>query len=261
MLNIETVTVCVGYGDFLLESAKLNRPHFERWVIVTAPQDEETREVCRKYDLSVVLTDDFTRDGADFAKARGINRGLNLLSKGCWRLHLDADIVLPLTFLKQLDAAHLEEDCIYGFDRVMVKNYEAWERLQLSGYLAHQHDYHYRTNLPKGVEVGTRWVSMHDGWVPIGFAQLFHSSADEWRGVRFRRYPEKHGDAARCDVQFALQWDRRHRILIPEIVLVHLESEPAPLGANWNGRTTKPFKKEKKESGSSGVSGGILLPS
>ncbi len=56
-----------------------------------------------------------------------------------------------------------------------------------------------------------------------------------------RRYPLHHGDAARTDVQFALQWDRRHRQLLPEVIVLHLESEPAEQGANWKGRTTRPF--------------------
>ena len=38
-----------------------------------------------------------------------------------------------------------------------------------------------------------------------------------------------------------LQWARPDRILIPEIVAVHLESEPSAMGANWKGRTTKAF--------------------
>ena len=41
--------------------------------------------------------------------------------------------------------------------------------------------------------------------------------------------------AARTDVQFALLWDRRDRVLIPELVVFHLEPEAAPMGANWNG--------------------------
>lgn len=39
----------------------------------------------------------------------------------------------------------------------------------------------------------------------------------------------------------ALQWDRRKRALIPELLVAHLESEAAPTGANWEGRTTARF--------------------
>jgi hypothetical protein len=35
---------------------------------------------------------------------------------------------------------------------------------------------------------------------------------------------------------------RQNRHVIPEIVGIHLESEPAPNGANWRGRQTRPFR-------------------
>lgn len=34
---IEAVTVCVDYSGELAQVAALNRPHFDRWVIVTRP--------------------------------------------------------------------------------------------------------------------------------------------------------------------------------------------------------------------------------
>jgi hypothetical protein len=77
--------------------------------------------------------------------------------------------------------------------------------------------------------------------VPIGFFQLFHGTALVHGGYHQRSYPVHHGDAARTDVQFALQWDRRDRSLVPELIVLHLESEKAGVGANWRGRTTVPF--------------------
>ena len=60
-------------------------------------------------------------------------------------------------------------------------------------------------------------------------------------GYHLRHYPLQHGDAARTDVQFALQWDRRNRQILPEVIVLHLESEASALGANWKGRTTPRF--------------------
>ena len=70
---------------------------------------------------------------------------------------------------------------------------------------------------------------------------MWNRKSDHRHGIRLRRYPDNHQDAARADVKFALQWDRRHRQLIPEVFVAHLESEPAPVGANWKGRKTKRF--------------------
>ena len=48
VVKIEAVTVCVNYGDFLAVTAEWNRHLFDQWVVVTTPDDELTREVCRK---------------------------------------------------------------------------------------------------------------------------------------------------------------------------------------------------------------------
>ncbi|MFN8854075.1 MAG: hypothetical protein ACK50P_00805, partial [Planctomycetaceae bacterium] len=38
-----------------------------------------------------------------------------------------------------------------------------------------------------------------------------------------------------------LQWDRRQRHLLPEIITIHLESEPCPFGTNWQQRKSQRF--------------------
>ncbi len=242
---IETVTVCVGYADFLSESARENRSLFDRWIIVTRSSDEETREVARKYSLECILCDEGEKEG-EFNKGWLIERGLQHTSSVGTRIHLDGDIILPKAFRHLLNAAHLREDTIYGWDRVMVKSWEEWQKLKKSGWLDNCHDYHNRLRFPEGIHVGTRWVDKDMGWCPIGHGQLWHSSNDQWRGIRSRRYPARHNDACRSDVQQALLFDREKRALIPEIIAVHLESEPAKLGANWKGRKTKRFGPEQQ---------------
>jgi hypothetical protein len=239
MLKLEAVTVCVGYSDLLQVIAEYNRHLFDRWVIVTTHGDAETREVCRKYSLPILLTEELSRDGAPFNKGRGVALGLDQVEGSGWIMQLDADIILPRDFHHSLRMSHLDESCICGFDRVMVRSWDAWCKLRDSGYL--QHDYHCRCSFPDGYDVGTRWVSPMHGYVPIGFAQLWHGSADTIHGFHQKPYPSWHNSASRSDVQFALQWDRRYRRLLPEVIVLHLESEPAALGANWQGRTTKPF--------------------
>jgi hypothetical protein len=237
-MNIEAVTVCVGYADFLQVTAKYNHGLFDKWIIVTSKDDTDTRELCRKLSIQTILSDDHLRDGG-FNKGRLIERGLQHLSSDGWRVHLDGDIVLPQNFRNILQASHLHEDNIYGADRVMIRSRADWNRLLQTGWISN--DYHCRVNMPKGFEVGARWAHHNEGYCPIGFFQMWHSSQDQYKGTRIKPYPIHHNDACRTDVQFALQWDRQHRLLIPELVVVHLESEPAPLGANWNGRTTKKF--------------------
>lgn len=240
MLRLEAVTVCVGYGDFLEETAKHNRGLFDDWQVVTLETDERTREVCRKYSIKTLLSGDYQRQGEAFNKGRLIERGLQHLRSDSWRLHLDADIVLPRDLHQILDATDMDTAKIYGCDRIMVTSAEAWAKLQRSQWITHHH--HCAVSPPPGFAVGTRWGHHEVGYVPIGFFQLWHSASDLWRGVRCRPYPTNHNDACRSDVQFALQWDRRHRELLAELFVVHLESEAAALGANWCGRRTKPFE-------------------
>lgn len=242
--RLEAVTVCVNYGDFLEETVKHNKHLFDRWLIVTTAADHETRDVCRRHSLSVLLSEDGYRDRSSFAKGRLIERGLQHLSADGWRLHLDADIVLPSNMHHLLEAAHLDENYIYGADRVMVKSYEDWLKLRNSGWVTHHS--HCTASPPRGYEIGSRWVHHAEGYVPIGFFQLWHSQQDLYWGTRVKPYPAIHNDACRTDVQHALQWDRRKRALIPEMFVVHLESEVAQLGANWKGRTTKRFGPPRK---------------
>lgn len=224
----------MNYGDFLAAVAPFNRASLDRWIVVTRPSDEETRAVCKRYDIETLLTDE---GAAPFCKGWLIERGLQMQSADAWRLHIDADIALPLDTRTRLSAAALDESCIYGCDRVMLRSKGEWETC--IPWLIAQHDYHNRLRVP--FRIGTRWVGRDTGYVPIGFFQLWHGRADIAGGVRIRPYPVKHNNACRTDVQHALQWDRAKRLLLPDILVAHIESEPAPLGANWNGRTTKKF--------------------
>jgi hypothetical protein len=235
--EIECVTVSVGYGDFLREAMPHNLPHLKRWVIVTEAADEETRAVCRTHNVECFLSQEKGRDG-DFSKGRMINRGLAHLGGYDWLLHLDADIALPTDFRAALADADLDPACIYGCDRLNVKGYDAWKRVEAKGLYCRSNPWAVHV-ARSNTTVGTRVANVSHGYTPIGFFQL-------WHGGTFpdRRYPQVHGTAARTDVQHALQWDRRKRVLIPELIVWHLESEPARMGANWRGRTTARFAPE-----------------
>jgi hypothetical protein len=235
--RIEAVTVCVGYDDFLNETARWNRGLLDRWVVVTTPSDKNTIHVCQKFDLQVIITNDFYAKGDKFNKGRGVNRGLNMLTSDSWRLHIDADIVLPHTFRHQLDThPELNRNNLYGVDRLMVPSAAAWKKFTDSDALAREWN---TLRLP--FPLGARWAAAYTGYVPIGFFQLWHASSDEYRGLKIKRYPETHGSACRSDVQFSLQWDRSQRHLIPDLFVYHLDTGPSKLGANWDGRTTPRF--------------------
>lgn len=240
-MRIEAVTVSVGCGDFLAVTLEENIGLVDDIVVMTSPDDTETHDVCRRHSVRYIVSEDHKR-GGPFNKARLIQRGLDQLGCHEWVLHLDSDIILPRQFRRLLDVAHLDERCLYGADRRLLMGWPEWDRFKTSKRQWDVHSYECYAKPREEYPEGTRWASIHHGYVPIGFFQLFHGSALIDRGMHLRNYYTEHGNAARTDVQFGLQWDRRFRVLLPEIQVLHLESQPAKMGANWEGRTTKPFK-------------------
>ncbi len=227
--RVECIIPSVHYADFLVETLPHNRILFDRTIVVTAPEDHKTREVCKFLNVECVLTDEYRTHWGEFVKGAGINAGIRAANKDGWLVQLDSDILLPQGFRHAVDAGCFDPAYIYGVDRVMVKSFAEWQRFYRDPEAQKQGDAFVH---PRAFPIGHR-LCIPD-WVPIGYFQMWHASAERW-------YPTEHKDAARGDVQFALQWPRRKRALIPEVYAYHLESENAVQGANWGGRTTVPF--------------------
>lgn len=244
-LPIEAVTVCVDYADFLREIAPHNRPLLDRWIVVTRPQDEATRRVCGRHSIECVLTEDFDRE-PEFAKAHGINAGLRQCRGNGWLLHLDGDIALPEDFHACIEDAQLAQGSIYGALRLCVPGEAAWDEVRRQGLYSRQFGWltEYR-NRPAGCYVGGVPAGIGIGYAPIGYFQLWWGAETlSWSPPPQKWYPARHSGAARTDSQFAWQWDRRRRHLIPELLVFHVEAENAKdgMGHNWKGRKTPPFR-------------------
>lgn len=232
-MNLSAVIVCVNYGDFLAHTLPQNKTQFDETIVVTTPRDVYTQAVCEFNNVRCITTDVFYENGASFNKAKGINEGFKALSKRGWILHIDADIWLPSTFRVVLENAPLNTDNLYGVDRMMCPNYDAWVNFLTQQKPVHEAwVYQHMDFFP----MGERFIQYKgDGYIPLGYFQLFHKS-------KFTNYPEQHMSAARTDIQFSQQWQRKNRQLLPEVVAIHLESEErADQGINWSGRKTIPF--------------------
>jgi hypothetical protein len=247
-MRIEAVTTCVNYADFLAWSLLFNRAHFDKWVIVTSEQDERTRALCEYHDIECVATDEFFAYDRAFAKAQGINAGLARLKLDSWVVHIDADIILPPRTRKILERLDLQGDSIYGIDRLCCYDFADWIKFVQQPELQHPRQLFVRANhFPLGPRLAKIGYAPpgQDGYLPIGFFQLWHP-----RASKVRTYPDhdpadggrRLGAANRGDTMLAEKWPRKRRHLIPEIVAVHLESQvPQAKGANWRGRTTRGF--------------------
>jgi len=233
-MKIEAVVVSVNHADFLAHTLPLNLRHFDRMVIVTAPEDRHTRRVCEAYGVTCKPTDALMSRWGLFVKGAGINEGLRRLDRDQWMVQLDADIVLPSHFRDALETADLDTSMIYGCDRQMFRSYADWMKFfesplgQVEDVLIHPSN----SGMPLGARVHHPG---HQGYYPLGFLQLWHADS----GIT--SYIADQTNAARDDTHFACQWPRKKRALIPEVVVYHLESEPGDMGANWKGRKTKPF--------------------
>ena len=236
--KIEAVVTCWNYGDFLAETLPFTISQVDRLVVVTDHNDALTRALCDKWSVECVPTDAFTEKGDAFCKGAGINLGLAALRQQGWIIHLDADIVLPSTFRNMVDKSGLQRSCIYGAERVNVCGYERWHQLRQSFHTDPQFSYRYIVATPPDLPIGAHVIHKQHGYVPIGYFQMWHSQHMHQNNFR---YPEVEGTAENMDVQFALRWPRKQRILLPTVRVFHLESEAAPMGVNWNGRKTKPF--------------------
>jgi len=231
-MYIEAVITCVNYSDFLAHTLPHNMEMVERLVVVTHPNDRATKALCDKYCIDCIPTEIMHDDGDKFNKGRLINLGLSNLRHDGWLLHLDADVLLPHNFRHCLKMAKLDKTCIYGADRLNTKTYENWEKNKHK--TIPQHQYRFMVTPQSEFSIGSRLLHLEYGYVPIGYFQLWHSC------VR-RTYPIVCGSAEHSDVLFGIQWPVEKRILLPTCFVFHLESEPAKMGTNWDGRQTSPF--------------------
>lgn len=91
---------------------------------------------------------------------------------------------------------------------------------------------------PIGVRIA-EYMNKNAGWEPIGYFQLWNP---EGSGVF--DYPTEHDYCDRTDVLHCKKFSRENRELLPEIVVIHLDSEglnTTEMGKNWRGRKTRLF--------------------
>lgn len=243
-MKLQGITICKGFGDYLAESMVRNFKHFDRYFIVTHPEDAETQKICSAFENVVCIqTDCMHEGGARFNKGLAINFGLSQMNSDGWILHIDADVVLPANFRDRFNQMELDENCIYGADRHYVVGFEQWlewrDRVDKMSTLRFDCDAAgYLHQVPNELPNGGRFISEF-GYVPLGYFQLWHS--------KFKRvYPGNCVAADRSDVLFASQWGRGQRQIILETAVYHLTTQPiTEMGADWSGRTSARFENDR----------------
>lgn len=238
---LEGVTTCVNNADFLAHTLPHNKHLFDRYIVVTAPEDKDTQRICRYWGVECLQTDTFRTRWDEFCKGACINEALAKLSLSDWVLHIDADILLPQQTRRVIQNAELDKSMIYGVDRLEFKSYERFQEFYGNPQLHTDGKYDCFINMSHvgdDVRIGTRVSFSHcGGYIPIGFFQLWNPKVSGGE-----QYADGHTDASREDNVFALRWPRAKRGFIPEILAYHLESQEAKMSVNWKGRVTKKFQ-------------------
>lgn len=123
---LQCVTVCVGYAEFLAATIR-NCRHFDRFIVVTVPDDAATIRLCEQTNVECCVVRNL-RAGelgfhAAYNKSHFINSGLALLrrrgravSMDCWVVLLDADMLLPQDCRSRIEVLLplLDEGKLYG---------------------------------------------------------------------------------------------------------------------------------------------------
>lgn len=209
---MRAVTVCVDYARILQRTIPLNLHHFEAWVIVTSPDDTETKRLIHAQNLGgntkvqLVETDVFYRGGAEFNKGAAIEVGLDAAGREGWILCVDVDIILP----SRMDLGSISPGNLYGARRRLMEESASIPKESLW--------YHFPS-----VEREHR-----PGYEIPGFFHLFHGSDAVFNGRPW--YPTHWRHAGGYDTEFQSRWKSANRIWLPFYVL-HV----GDLGKNWCG--------------------------
>lgn len=104
---MNAIIVSADFSDYLSQTLRHNRPHFDHVVVVTNCHDEKTEEIARANDCDLFNTDAFTESGAYFNKGLGLERALDCYGRHGWMASMDADIILPQSGIPELTSGYL----------------------------------------------------------------------------------------------------------------------------------------------------------
>ena len=199
------ITTSTKYADLLRLTIPYNYSFFEKWYIITHPEDLETIKVIRDYNhpnIEIVFFD-FYENGACFNKGGAIKMLQEKIPCGTLVLLLDSDIILPENLLEMMP--EIESDKLYG----PKFRHEFYSIINLG---------HNKPNK----------IYTNDG---CGFFQLYTQTPS-------RLYSESM-DASICDYKFRDMFPKDKRVILADIIPKHLGREKI----NWRGRKGFDFVK------------------
>lgn len=233
---IHGLTVCVNYSAYLTHSIARWMLGCQSLIVVTTREDTDTVLLCeqvnrsylqhygRSYDLTVHITDAFTRDGAAFNKGRAMEESRELMVWQDWILFFDADIVPEMVWEERL--GELQMGFLYGAKRQQA---------------------------PSPIYIDSPCPPMDDDRIGYGYFQLFHSADPK---VQKRPLLDTHWrHAGNADSNFLLSF--RNMVKELPITLWHLGGKHE----NWFGvGREQEFKRMQERRGGHGIHPSERLP-
>lgn len=202
------LTVSVNYEDLLDTIAKNTLSVLDDFIVVTTQDDIETQKICKKYNITTIISDRCYENGAPFNKSKMINDGLKFIYEtypSAVYLLLDSDIYLGPDLKHYINDIDITNDMFLWCPRYMVPlNIKEIELSEIfDGNIC---------NYYKEVHCGQ------------GYFQLFKNKLF---------YDERYNTACASDTVFWRQF--KDSILIDNYSVIHI----GEIAKNWNGRITE----------------------
>lgn len=203
---MKAILVSVDYADILDITLPYNRHHFSDIVVVTTPEDIETRLVALRNACRVHMTNAFYTYGADFNKWAALEEGIDVLGRRGNICIMDADVLIPKLAVVQTFPGFLQTP----LRRMMVD-----------------------LSLPVPEEATWHKFPLHPQQREFaGYMQVF-SAEDTWLGPSpWHQTTWRHAGGA--DSFFQDKWPQNCKIR-PGYEVLHL----GQAGVNWCGRSSK----------------------
>lgn len=204
---IEAITTCVNYSDLFNLCIAENKKHFDRWIVVTTPNDTKTQELCQDHGVECLQTDIFYEDNSKFNQSKAINYGISHLDRKDWILSVDADVLLPKETRSIIESVKLEKHILYGVPRFnltlgdckYIQWISNWSSMRkntaidtLAGYFHLFHNSRYRPYYEGFTTVENKDVEFQNRFEIWGIIPMyvFHFGRSNWEGRESPLYPE-----------------------------------------------------------------------
>lgn len=213
-MDIVCMTVSTDYEDYLEISLQENHKFFSKWYIVTEIDDQKTQTLCSQYSTVECVFYQLRTAANVFRKGNALNTVQKIVYErhpSSLYLILDSDVCLPDDFREQIESIQINENVMYGADRLMYPT--------IKDYLLKNPDVNLLRWNPHSL-IPDRTPSFH--MVPHGYFQLYKAPQ--------HFYPDSES-AAECDVTFARKFPIRKNL---KFVVSHLGTA----NVNWHGRTS-----------------------